>query len=501
MKKIDNSQSVAAGSRRFLTFRVGKRLYALPAEWVIEVIRIPLVARVPQAPKALLGVANLRGAVLPLVSLRLLLGMDESAASRAIVCDDGAPVAIAVDAVDALITVESSRVETKVAELSLELGERLKGVFSLGEGRGEAKILDVLLFLAFAQRGRPLRQSVAGNAITARRNLEPAVERDTLITFDVAGQEFALDLGAVQEIISLPDRTAALPGCEALVRGMMSFRGQLLPLLSLRGLLGFAPASVSDAQEKIVVTSVGGALAGLVVDRPRAVVSADPGRIDPVPPVLAARTGGEARIRAIYRGEEGRRLISILAPEQLFREDVMKRLGSGQRAALPRTQNGKDSKERKFLVFRLGDDEFGLPIEAVDEVARVPDKITRVPKTPKFLEGVFNLRGEVLPVVDQRRRFDMPKLEQGDGRRLIVVRTERHRAGLICDGVSEMLRTSADSIEAAPELTGDITRLVHGVVNLEQKGRIVLLLNPAELLTRAERGLLDAFESKARAHS
>jgi purine-binding chemotaxis protein CheW len=299
----------------------------------------------------------------------------------------------------------------------------------------------------------------------------------------------------------LPNRTAALPGCEALVRGMMSFRGQLLPLLSLRGLLGFAPASVSDAQEKIVVTSVGGALAGLVVDRPRAVVSADPRRIDPVPPVLAARTGGEARIRAIYRGEEGRRLISILAPEQLFREDVMKRLGSGQGAALPRTQNGKDSKERKFLVFRLGDDEFGLPLEAVDEVARVPDKITRVPKTPKFLEGVFSLRGEVLPVVDQRRRFDMPKLEQGAGRRLIVVRTERHRAGLICDSVSEVLRTSADSIEAAPELTGDITRLVHGVVNLEQKERIVLLLNPAELLTRAERALLDAFESKARAHS
>ena len=143
MKKIDISQSVAAGSRRFLTFRVGKRIYALPAEWVIEVIRIPIVARVPQAPKALLGVANLRGAVLPLVSLRLLLGMDESAASRAIVCDDGAPVAIAVDAVDALITVESSRVETKLAELSLELGERLKGVFSLGEGRGAAKILDV----------------------------------------------------------------------------------------------------------------------------------------------------------------------------------------------------------------------------------------------------------------------------------------------------------------------------------------------------------------------
>ena len=99
------------------------------------------------------------------------------------------------------------------------------------------------------------------------------MERDTLISFDVAEQEFALELGAVQEIISLPNSTAALPRAEALVMGMMSFREQLLPLLSLRGLLGFAPASASDAREKIVVVSVGGALVGLVVDRARAIVA------------------------------------------------------------------------------------------------------------------------------------------------------------------------------------------------------------------------------------
>jgi purine-binding chemotaxis protein CheW len=80
-----------------------------------------------------------------------------------------------------------------------------------------------------------------------------------------------------------------------------------------------------------------------------------------------------------------------------------------------------------------------LPISAVDEVARVPDQITRVPKTPNFLGGVINLRAEVLPVVDQRRRFNLPKFEGGEGRRLIVVRTERHRAGLIVDSVSEVL--------------------------------------------------------------
>ena len=104
-------------------------------------------------------------------------------------------------------------------------------------------------------------------------------------------------------------------------------------------------------------------------------------------------------------------------------------------------------------------------------------------------------------MVDQRRRFDMPRLEQGDGRRLVVVRTGAHRAGLIVDSVSEVLRTTADAIDVAPDLTEDIARLVHGVVNIEAEGRLILVLDPAELLTRSERGLLDKFESSALAPS
>jgi purine-binding chemotaxis protein CheW len=155
--------------------------------------------------------------------------------------------------------------------------------------------------------------------------------------------------------------------------------------------------------------------------------------------------------------------------------------------------NGPQEHDLRFLVFRLGADEFALPIDAVDEVARVPDQITRLPKTPKFLEGVINLRGEVLPVVDQRRRFDMPARAANADRRLIVVRTERHRAGLIVDSVSEVLRCGSQALKPAPDLTGEALALVRSVINLESAQRMVLLLDPQELLSRAERGLLDTF--------
>lgn len=497
-----------AAERRFLTFRVDERLYAVPAEEVAEVIRVPAAARVPQAPPALVGLANIRGSVLPLASLRSLLGRGESGvqpSSRAIVLEGASPVALLVDAVQALVSVDPERVEMRQAELAAEPGESLAGVFD-APGQDTARILDAraLLSAAFAmqkeQRQGPRRRN-PGLSPGAEQDGEAQADRRRLLTFVVAGQGYALRLEVVQEIVPAPESLAVIPRAETLVLGVTPYRQTLLPLLSLRGLLGLPAASDPQALGKVVVVSVAGVLVGLVVDATRAIVSADPKLVDPFPPVLSARAGGESRIEAMYRDEAGGALISILSPEQLFREDVMQRLRARHDAAAsdgagPQAEAGE---ERAILVFRLGDSEFGLPIEAVDEVAPVPDRVARLPRAPKFLEGVVNLRGEVLPVVDQRRRFDMPPLaDAAERRRLVVVQAEGSRAGLIVDSVSGVLRTPADAIEPTPALTEDMSRLVRGVLNLDDAARMVLVLDPSELLTRAERELLDAFTAKAR---
>jgi len=502
MAETHGAPAVEARQRRFLTFRVDERLYALPAEQVSEVIRTPSVARLPQGPRSLLGLANLRGAVLPVATARGLLGKAERSArasDRTIVLDGGAPAALAVDAIDGLVSVDVGRIETRQVELAAEAGEAFTGAFQSSDDTDVARILDVrrLLDAAFVQRERPKQRSQAVSVTAAPDAADDPGDREQLVTFDVAHQEYGLALETVQEILPAPETTAVVPRSEDLVLGVMTYRDTLLPLLSLRGLLGFPAEGQKGGREKVLVTRVGGALVGLVADRVRAILSAAADQVDPTPPMLAARTGGEARVKAIFRGDGGRRLVSILAPEQLFREDAMRRLGEAHLPTTPADPVEITHVQQQFLVFRLGDDEFGLPIETVDEVARVPDRISRVPKTPKFLEGVINLRGEVLPVVDQRRRFDMPAFAHPELRRLVVLRTERHRAGLIVDGVSEVLRCSLDSIEEAPDLAGEATRLVHGVVNLPAEGRLVLLLDPAELLTRTERSLLDAFKPEA----
>ncbi|HEY3518102.1 MAG TPA: chemotaxis protein CheW, partial [Gammaproteobacteria bacterium] len=117
----DQRAAAEATVRRFLTFRLDGTLYALPSEHVLEVIHVPAVARVPHSPAALLGVANLRGSVLPLVDLRALLGSPgDSAASatKAIVLDTGQQLALAVDSVDSLVAIAESAIETRESELS-----------------------------------------------------------------------------------------------------------------------------------------------------------------------------------------------------------------------------------------------------------------------------------------------------------------------------------------------------------------------------------------------
>jgi purine-binding chemotaxis protein CheW len=491
-------------SARFLTFHVGGQLYALRSEDVLEVIRLPVVARVPQGPPALLGIANLRGAVLPVTGLRQLLGQSaaaDSSSARAIVLDIGAPIAVAVDSVAALEHAGEEQVDMRPKDVGADGAERLLGALSVAKGQGVAKILDIktMLEAAFCNRGRASqgdgRLRATARMQDERRGTE---ETETLVTFDVAGQEFALPLADVEEVIPVPASVTALAHSEAVVLGLTAVRDTLLPLLSLRGLLGLPPGETVSDREKVVVVKLGGVRIGLVADRARAVMAADTRLVDPIPPALAARTGGESRIRSVYRGDGGRRLISILSPQQLFRDDVMQKLTAGRQSpsAYHAPEERSTRHELAFLVFRLGGDEFGLPVDTVVEVARVPHQITRLPKTPKFLDGVVNLRGDVLPVIDQRRRFEMPPLEKGDGRRLIVVKTERHRAGVIVDEVLDVLRSSAEAVEPAPALTDETSRLVRGVINLASSNRMVLLLDPMELLTRAERGLLDKFEGQ-----
>ncbi len=105
--------------------------------------------------------------------------------------------------------------------------------------------------------------------------------------------------------------------------------------------------------------------------------------------------------------------------------------------------------EYQLVTFRLAEEEFGVDILKVQEINRMVD-ITPVPRMPPYVEGVINLRGKVIPVINLRRRFGMPEKEHDTGTRVVVVDLEGVTFGLLVDSVSEVLRMSSDTVEPPP---------------------------------------------------
>ncbi|MBE7414827.1 MAG: chemotaxis protein CheW [Deltaproteobacteria bacterium] len=150
-----------------------------------------------------------------------------------------------------------------------------------------------------------------------------------------------------------------------------------------------------------------------------------------------------------------------------------------------------DAREVLQLVtFRLGKEEFSLDILSVQEIIRHME-LTRVPKTPDFVDGVINLRGKVIPVLDLRKRFGLGSDEMTNETRIIVVEVASKTVGLKVDAVSEVLRLPADRVEAPPEMvTGVESEYIKGVGKLD--GRLLILLDVEKVLSRNEKEALTA---------
>jgi purine-binding chemotaxis protein CheW len=141
-------------------------------------------------------------------------------------------------------------------------------------------------------------------------------------------------------------------------------------------------------------------------------------------------------------------------------------------------------KDLQVVGFRIGNETFGVRIGSVREIVRVPE-ITAVPSAPETVEGVINLRGKIIPVMDLRKRFGQSEIQPDKKNRILVVELENKLVGLIVNAASEVLKIAPSEIEAPGNLFAEgESSYVTGVGKL--KGRLIILLDIAKLLHRPE---------------
>jgi purine-binding chemotaxis protein CheW len=277
----------------------------------------------------------------------------------------------------------------------------------------------------------------------------------------------------------------------------MTLRNRLLPLVSLRRMFGL-PNRDADENSRIVVVSLGAVSVGVVMDSVNEVLRVARSDVDPMPSLLA-KDGNMSDIAQICRLDSGKRLVSILSVANMFRHSVVKdalntvdTMNKQQVQVDAQFDDAARDDEEQVVVFLLGKEEFGVPIDSVQEIVRVAEQLTHVPKAPAAVEGVINLRGAVLPVMDLRRRLGLVEVTRSDQQRIMVFLIDGVRTGFIVDSVVEVLKVQKSTIEPAPRLAGERSKLLARMANLEKQKRMVQLIEPNHLIEGQDRADLDA---------
>lgn len=495
---------MAGALRQFVIFHVDGEMFALALSEVQEIIRLPEIVKVPLSPRSLQGLANLRGIVLPILSLRDAFNfrpVENDDATRVVVLDHGHPIGIVVDRMANVISVEADRIESADTIRATVDTEFLTGMIKAKDGRSMVMILDARQLVDREFRELAALPSETGSSGPApeRRSVKAVAksgpaEEDQLVSFQVAGQEYAFPIERVQEIVQLPDTITHVPNVSSHVLGVIMLRNRLLPLVSLRAMFGLPVDVLSDANKVVVVSVEGehGGSVGIVMDSVKEVLRVSRTLSEPVP-ALVSNGGGSDDIQAICRLEDGTRLVSVLSVQGLFKADDLPAIMAQGKESIRMDDETIDHQtiraagdEEQFVIFRLMKEEYGVAIGSVQEIVRVPEELTRIPRTPDFIEGVINLRGFVLPVIDQRKRFHLDRSERNDRQRIMVFTIQGVRTGFVVDSVSEVMRIPAGAIGAAPSLSGEQKRVIKRVANLEGQKRMILLLDVPELLNLDE---------------
>ncbi len=138
----------------------------------------------------------------------------------------------------------------------------------------------------------------------------------------------------------------------------------------------------------------------------------------------------------------------------------------------------------QLVRFNIGDEDFGVDILKVQEINRMLE-VTQVPNAPSYIDGVINLRGKVIPIVNLRERFHMPRKERDKHTRIIIVELSGKTVGFLVDGVNEVLRIPKSVTEAPPTIAaGGGTDYITGVGKLDDQ--LLLLLDLEKVLDNTD---------------
>jgi purine-binding chemotaxis protein CheW len=438
------SLGVDAEVQKVVTFRIAKEEFAFHMEHVREILRVQTPNQVPDVPDYVLGVLTVRGRILPVIDLRRLLQQRSLADEFADSCRP--------------LREEYGRWVDQ-AEKVFAGGSQSKSDGSVTEHLRKwlaaTNCSSQLLMEALARARGPNEKVVKQLQVRTK-----CQERGDLEAASVCGDEI---VAAGRETIAALHR----------------FEQQI--------------AQNIQEDQRIIVVDAEGFVLGLVVDHVHEVLNVPVNLIEPPPRITSS---GGMELSGVAKLEDGSRLIMLLDVANLMKDEKLRDVRDSSRHAVEERKTAETQKtgagaqelsEVQLVTFMLGAEEFGVPISQIQEIDRL-GKITKVPRAAQFIEGITNLRGEVIPVLDTRRRFQLEAKPADDRTRIIIVDLGGVKTGLVVDSVREVLNLARKDIAPPPEAIGSgiDQQFISGIGKVDSGKRMIVLLDVERILSRQE---------------
>jgi len=483
-------------SGQLVTFTLDGVEFGLDIDRVQEITHRTDLTPVPGSPSFILGVLNLRGLIIPVIDSRIrfhLAPQEPTSKTRIIVLKlASGPTGLQVDSVAEVVRLEDHSIRETPPLVAGIRAEYLAGMVTVGTRLITLIHLEKLLDSAELSRRAEMDLSLTGTVAGMADDAEEDLEEDgrPFVTFRLGSESFGIALHEVEEIVELPPVTK-VPDAPDYVLGVICLRDQVMPLVDLSEILSIQEGDSARKRDMVVLLSFGSAKIGVVVDEIQEILRVQDGQTLPPPQTLSEAEREHLEGILLLPG----RMVSLINVLKIITGDDQEKIAAmGQGLGLNDTRAQETVPSLELVVFHLGPESYGLRLHEVREIIMV-GQITPVPRAPHFVDGVLNLRGEVMPVVDLRTRFGLERVEATTISRILITSIGGVFTGLVVDAVDEVRPVDLHRFGPPPAVTAvGANRYIEKVARLDNG--MIFLLELKQLLTDGETEQLQGLQGR-----
>ena len=500
-KRESDDTGLAHKNKSFIygSFLIGGSEFAIPVAAIREVVNEPeTIFPLPLAPSFLLGLFNLRGLIIPIVDLRALLELpkrecaaDSTDRRKVAIIENGDKcVGVLFDlAGEVLNQPHSSRVNFRTNDSGIK-DIVIDGVLKLDDGSRLVQIIDPYELLC-------IERIPQAEAIQYQNSqLGKSGKRLSCVSFQLGHTNCAIDLRFVQEVKEMPQVDKSLLA-HGYVIGTVNLRGQIIPVVDFRSFMGPEPVfNLGDAklrERKLLVIQTGGGLIGLMVYSIDSIVPFFESDILPFAELALPR--GDIVKGCLISDDE--QLVMLLDHEKLMLDpgltepaklcgDIYETIDEEDEEA----DAAKLAERRTFILFSSAG-RFAIDTRMVSEVINKPERLLEPPYALDFVEGIINLREELITLVDLRRLYRLEPYNQYN-QKVVIFINRMQKYAILVDSVDEIVITTTDKISQNDEAgrdhsIGNTTEDVSGVLHCSREcgeTQLAMIMNLDTLVAR-----------------